>query len=451
VTDYLNDVQPGLVKLLRQDDGSNVEHFVHAPRGIHAVDDSTDWNFYAQDGLGSVRALVDDMAVVQTSMSFDPYGNPMASYGDGFGFTGEQTDENGSLFLRARYMNPNMGTFLSLDPFEGKTCTPMSLNGYGWVHGNPITNTDPTGMTCCDEYKREPVAYRACLANSNNQHNDLAESTITPTGLVPPITQSVRDAIQVAEPGGCTSSSTNRSACALQVYDALNDAYGQSDALGKRMQWDIFLGAVLHSEAENLYVFEQIEGEENPRDVGVRCYRRGEEQPMSNCDELRLNLENTIVQNLRAFCMRSNYLNLNIQLEAGGYVVPDAMFSQFTTSNDCTGAEVLYWLAGIPGAPGVPPTNYRVSGVQGIYQLAQSNGGVNFEELGDSNETPNLETARFNVDGFDRRMREAIGRPGQCPGCTWGTVAYKPTTPYYVQYDIETPYGGFFELNTIGS
>jgi hypothetical protein len=54
VTDYLNDVQPGLTKLLGQDDGTNVKHFVHAPRGIHAVDDGTSWNWYLQDGLEGI-------------------------------------------------------------------------------------------------------------------------------------------------------------------------------------------------------------------------------------------------------------------------------------------------------------------------------------------------------------------------------------------------------------
>jgi len=142
VTDYLNDVQPGLTKLLKQDDGTNVEHFVHAVRGIHAVDVNygTDWNYYAQDGLGSVRAMVDDTAVVQSSVSFDPYGNPMSPYGEGFGFTGEQTDANGSVFLRARYYEPAMGTFIKRDPAE----TP---NRYAYVSGNPVNMIDPSGLT----------------------------------------------------------------------------------------------------------------------------------------------------------------------------------------------------------------------------------------------------------------------------------------------------------------
>ena len=36
-----------------------------------------------------------------------------------FGFTGEQTDPSGLVYLRARYMNPQLGMFLSKDPVAG--------------------------------------------------------------------------------------------------------------------------------------------------------------------------------------------------------------------------------------------------------------------------------------------------------------------------------------------
>ena len=141
---YLLDVQPGLTVVLGDSDGN---HFVHGVRGIHAVEDNAgNWEYMAQDGLGSVRSLVDDAAAVQSSMSYDPYGNPMGSYGAGFGFTGEQVDDNDLVFLRARYMNPNIGTFLSLDPFEGVQNRPMSLNGYSYVGGDAINRTDPSGL-----------------------------------------------------------------------------------------------------------------------------------------------------------------------------------------------------------------------------------------------------------------------------------------------------------------
>ncbi len=168
---YLLDIQPSLAVVLGDSDGN---HYVHGVRGIHAQEDSSaNWEYMMQDGLGSVRGIVDDTAVVQSSMSYDPYGNPMAAYGAGFWFTGEQTDANDLVYLRARYMNPNMGTFLSLDPFEGVQNRPMSLNGYSWVEGNVPNFTDPSGKTCnCEKYKNDPPAYRACLSNPSNEHDD---------------------------------------------------------------------------------------------------------------------------------------------------------------------------------------------------------------------------------------------------------------------------------------
>ena len=73
----------------------------------------------------------------------------MGSYGAGFGFTGEQTDHTGQIYLRARYYDPGIGTFTALDPFEGMMDRPMSLNGYSWVEGNPMNLTDASGMRPC--------------------------------------------------------------------------------------------------------------------------------------------------------------------------------------------------------------------------------------------------------------------------------------------------------------
>ncbi|MEO1645566.1 MAG: RHS repeat-associated core domain-containing protein, partial [Chloroflexota bacterium] len=139
VTDYLNDTQPGLTKLLAQTTGSDTQRFVHAPRGIHGSEDNAgNWHYYAQDGLGSVRGVLSDVAAVQASQSYDPYGDPLGSYGDGFGFTGEQTDANGQVYLRARYYNPQMGVFSALDQIE-------FTNRYWYADANPVNYTDPSG------------------------------------------------------------------------------------------------------------------------------------------------------------------------------------------------------------------------------------------------------------------------------------------------------------------
>ena len=64
-----------------------------------------------------------------------------------FGFTGEQTDPlNDLVYLRARYMNPKLGVFGSLDPFEGQNKIGGSLNRYNWVRGNAANLRDASGM-----------------------------------------------------------------------------------------------------------------------------------------------------------------------------------------------------------------------------------------------------------------------------------------------------------------
>ncbi|MEP6983955.1 MAG: RHS repeat-associated core domain-containing protein [Chloroflexota bacterium] len=150
VTKYLLDIQPGLAVVLSQDVGSDVTRFVHAPRGIHARKDNADaWHWTVQDGLGTVRVETNNSVSVEGAQNFDPYGNLIGivngAIGTPYGFTGEQTDDNGQIYLRARYYNPSIGLFPSLDPFEGDSTDCTSLNGYNYVGGNTINKVDPSG------------------------------------------------------------------------------------------------------------------------------------------------------------------------------------------------------------------------------------------------------------------------------------------------------------------
>ena len=84
-----------------------------------------------QDGLGSVRSVVDDSLDVLESRLYEPYGTPFGTSGTNqtvYGFTGEPVDGNELVYLRARYYAPNLGVFAGLDPFEGMAQRPMSLN-----------------------------------------------------------------------------------------------------------------------------------------------------------------------------------------------------------------------------------------------------------------------------------------------------------------------------------
>jgi RHS repeat-associated protein len=67
-----------------------------------------------------------------------------------FGFTGEQVDsETGFIYLRARYMDPSTGRFISQDPIG---LAGGDVNLYGYVGNHPTNSVDPTGLL---EYVQE--------------------------------------------------------------------------------------------------------------------------------------------------------------------------------------------------------------------------------------------------------------------------------------------------------
>jgi RHS repeat-associated protein len=108
-------------------------------------------SFYHADGLGSTRFLTDTSGSVTDTYIYDAYGNILSSSGqttNNYLYTGEQFDRNlGEYYLRARYYNPSAGRFVSRDPFEGVLSDPLSLAKYPYVQGNPVNETDPSGLS----------------------------------------------------------------------------------------------------------------------------------------------------------------------------------------------------------------------------------------------------------------------------------------------------------------
>jgi RHS repeat-associated protein len=89
-----------------------------------------------------IRTVTDADGALLESRLYTPYGEPLSSTGTPqtiFGFTGEPTDANGLVYLRARYYNPALGVFPTLDPMEDG-------NRYAWVGGNVVNRVDPSGM-----------------------------------------------------------------------------------------------------------------------------------------------------------------------------------------------------------------------------------------------------------------------------------------------------------------
>ena len=112
-------------------------------------------SYYVYDGHGSVRALADESGKVTDKYVYDAFGNLISSVGNtrnDFLFAGEQFDPvTGLYYLRARYMNPSVGTFISMDSYEGSIDDPVSLHKYLYCNSDPVNNYDPSGYNTLAE------------------------------------------------------------------------------------------------------------------------------------------------------------------------------------------------------------------------------------------------------------------------------------------------------------
>ena len=111
-------------------------------------------SYYIYDGGLSVRALTNEAGTVTDTLVFDAFGNETAKTGstdNAYGFQGEEKDETGLYYLRARYMDPSTGTFTSMDTYGGSLSDPMSLHKYMFANSNPVMNCDPSGHATLTE------------------------------------------------------------------------------------------------------------------------------------------------------------------------------------------------------------------------------------------------------------------------------------------------------------
>jgi fibro-slime domain-containing protein/RHS repeat-associated protein len=108
-------------------------------------------SYFGYDGNGSVRFLTDASGAITDTYNYDAFGALISSTGstpNDYLFMGEQFDANlGFYYLRARYMNPFNGRFVTRDTHEGSVFDPSTLHRYLYVANDPVNKIDPSGMT----------------------------------------------------------------------------------------------------------------------------------------------------------------------------------------------------------------------------------------------------------------------------------------------------------------
>jgi len=125
-------------------------------RGLDLISGTTNdlQYFYLHDGGKNVRILTDKNGVITDKYDFDVFGNTLnlvGNSGNEYRFQGEQQDETGLYYLRARYMNPATSVFTSMDTYIGSIEDPISFNNYLFANSNPVKYCDPSGHMSLEE------------------------------------------------------------------------------------------------------------------------------------------------------------------------------------------------------------------------------------------------------------------------------------------------------------
>ncbi|MBN1315670.1 MAG: RHS repeat-associated core domain-containing protein, partial [Anaerolineales bacterium] len=147
VINYTLDLVSSLTQVL--DDGTGVYLY-----GLGRIGEKQggEWLYHLTDALGSMRQLANTDDWIVLTQSFEPFGELLESEGDAYsvyGYTGEQVDGSGLVYLRARYLDTGVGRFLTRDPKTGNKLQPETQNVYIYSLDNPINLTDPTGLSAC--------------------------------------------------------------------------------------------------------------------------------------------------------------------------------------------------------------------------------------------------------------------------------------------------------------
>ncbi len=104
---------------------------------------------YVSDALGSVRAVYNASASAFSVGTYKPFGKPYTDPPSGTGnirYAQEMQDPTtGLYYVYARYMDPELGRFVSMDPKGPSLLNPQESNRYAYCVNNPSGYVDPTG------------------------------------------------------------------------------------------------------------------------------------------------------------------------------------------------------------------------------------------------------------------------------------------------------------------
>ena len=148
--------------------------------------------YYFSDALGSSRLVYNGTTVAYKVATYKPFGTPYTQTGsESVEYAGELIDpaassSPGLYYIGARWMDSDLGRFISMDPLLGLLSLPQTQDRYVYCANGPLRYKDPTGCLI-DELADEDL-FGEAESSDNSAEGDLSDGGLAYDGngeLVP--------------------------------------------------------------------------------------------------------------------------------------------------------------------------------------------------------------------------------------------------------------------------
>ncbi|MEU4148635.1 RHS repeat-associated core domain-containing protein, partial [Streptomyces parvulus] len=128
--------------------------FIREPAGtLNSMTTGGKSYYYLTDATGNILGLADNTGKRTHTYAYGPTGlprtTPTESVPQPYRYAGAYADPTGLYKMGHRYYDPTLGRFTQPDP------SGQEKNSYLYAAGDPINNTDPTGLYSIDDFKSD--------------------------------------------------------------------------------------------------------------------------------------------------------------------------------------------------------------------------------------------------------------------------------------------------------
>jgi RHS repeat-associated protein len=137
--------------VLYEENTTGTATYIYGPTGALAkrttINEETNTFYYHTDRLGSTRLITDSNKNIVAAVTYHPFGELSTMGGiEHYLFNRKEKDSTGLYYYGARYYDPDLGRFISRDPFRGRVAKPQSLNRYTYCLNSPLKYIDLWGQ-----------------------------------------------------------------------------------------------------------------------------------------------------------------------------------------------------------------------------------------------------------------------------------------------------------------